>query len=661
MKRFFSLFHGLRGNVLGGIVLVFLVITVLAMTALWQFSRTMLGTVGTQTAVDKVRLRQAQIDGILGREIALTRTLATSPALRAWADTDDDPLLRVQAFAELDRVGRLFRSGKPVFSSNRTLRYYTNDPLAGHTAVRFTRAISDHPDFKWYAPLLAHYAASPPPKDDVMVSVNLQRTQAGLRVSILRVWVSVPVRKGNEILGFVGTGFEFEPFAQTVLPWAAESRTLLVNHDGAIFADSQRLGPQTANPQQDDPRIFSPGYPAPGQLSALLPDPDMRAAFQRSLTNTAPGALETLTLTHGSDFKAVALARLESLDMVVVSVVNPKLRVLKQAWHITAVLLGLLLLVSLLFMLLMQRMVIKPLRLLVRGANQVAAGNYGVQLPARADDELGELTRAFNTMSAKVRNAAEHLEHTVEERTRNLAAALANETLALQQQSQFIAMVSHEFRNPLAIIKSQAQVAQREADSDPASAAARHAVVERAANRLEDLFTHWLEGDRLHNSAFSLHSQRIELADWLADCTAHAWREREHRLHRVAVDTSLVLEADPGLLSLALGNLLDNACKYSPVGSEIVVSLVEAPDALGIAVQDQGIGIGEDDLPRVFDKYFRAQHDRSIRGLGLGLFLVQRIMDLHGGRVSVTSQLGRGSVFTLWLPRPPSDQTAGLR
>jgi signal transduction histidine kinase len=111
-----------------------------------------------------------------------------------------------------------------------------------------------------------------------------------------------------------------------------------------------------------------------------------------------------------------------------------------------------------------------------------------------------------------------------------------------------------------------------------------------------------------------------------------------------------MIRGDRGRLLQALANLIDNAVKYTPAGGRVDVAARAAAPGVEIAVRDTGIGIDRDDLPRIFERLYRADRSRSERGLGIGLSLVRAIVAAHGGSVEVESALGRGSVFRLRLP-----------
>jgi signal transduction histidine kinase len=118
-----------------------------------------------------------------------------------------------------------------------------------------------------------------------------------------------------------------------------------------------------------------------------------------------------------------------------------------------------------------------------------------------------------------------------------------------------------------------------------------------------------------------------------------------------AIDPAGEITADRNRLQLLLSNLLDNALKYTPDGGRVEIGAEFAPAEVRITVRDTGIGIDDGDLPRIWDRLYRADKSRSQRGLGLGLSLVKAFVEAHGGTAHVTSQPGQGSVFTVTFPR----------
>lgn len=264
-------------------------------------------------------------------------------------------------------------------------------------------------------------------------------------------------------------------------------------------------------------------------------------------------------------------------------------------------------------------------------------------------------------LSGRVAARAQQLEQRhLALRTLELASVRGGEEEARGQQLRFSALMAHQFRNPLAIIKSQAQVTEREASTHPEDAHAsqvlrRQRIIEGAVTRLEGLFQQWQDHDPWAAEPLAPKPEPLPVGPWLAR-TTQAFGPRTRRpvtLDLPAGINDLRLHADEGLLTRALGNLLDNAAKYSPPGSAIGLKALRFQGELGIQVRDTGIGIAAADLERIFLKAVRLAPEGEVAGMGLGLHLARRIAVLHGGRIDVASLPGQGSTFTLWLPLDP--------
>ena len=217
-----------------------------------------------------------------------------------------------------------------------------------------------------------------------------------------------------------------------------------------------------------------------------------------------------------------------------------------------------------------------------------------------------------------------------------------------RQQRQFIALVSHEFLNPLGVITGQAELAQLEHERQLGNPVGRFATVERAAFRLKRLFENWLDTNRMLEATLEANREPIDVATWLPRIVRDGMLHRDRPV-KMEIEP-ITLNADPELLKIAINNLLDNASKYSPADSGLVVRAKSHSSEIEISVLDYGPGIPPEHRPHIFDRRFRLQRDQRTPGLGLGLYFTQRIAELHGGRAEVTHPKGFGCCFTLWLP-----------
>jgi signal transduction histidine kinase len=231
-------------------------------------------------------------------------------------------------------------------------------------------------------------------------------------------------------------------------------------------------------------------------------------------------------------------------------------------------------------------------------------------------------------------------------------AMLARLDAAFATQRQFLADASHELRNPLAIIRTNLDVAMADPDADPDDLRQALVVIGRASDRMGHLVDDLLALAR--GQALSVRSEPVDLGTAVADAsddlvlTAQA---RGINLDRTIVP-GVVVNGDHDALKRAVANLLENAVRYSPPGSRVRLAVGSERGRAWVAVSDEGPGIAPEDQPRVFDRFWRADKARSRAegGTGLGLAIVRQIAHGHGGEVQLQSRVGVGSTFTIWLP-----------
>jgi signal transduction histidine kinase len=261
--------------------------------------------------------------------------------------------------------------------------------------------------------------------------------------------------------------------------------------------------------------------------------------------------------------------------------------------------------------------------------------------------------RAGERLDAEVRLRTAELNHSsdqLRERGRQLEEALLNEQQVLAQYVRFGSMISHEFRNPLAVIDSQVQLLDKERAQGHDSIDERLPVIRGAVSRLSFMFDQWLASDRLSRSLNDIAPHPVPLREWLEHVIDGLYWISEHRVE-VHFDPQVRhINADDHLLEIALSNLIENASKYSPSGTLIRIETRWRPGQAGIAVIDQGPGIALEHQQAVFTDFYRVQPEGSVRGMGLGLSIVQRIVKAHGGELTLKSTLGQGCCFCMWLP-----------
>lgn len=263
-----------------------------------------------------------------------------------------------------------------------------------------------------------------------------------------------------------------------------------------------------------------------------------------------------------------------------------------------------------------------------------------------------------------VRRTNEQLQESIAERRRlEEELRLRNEQLieADRRKDEFLAMLAHELRNPLAAIGNCSKLLRRvttQTDRDWCQE-----VIERQAGQLARLIDDLLDISRVARGKVELRKERISLREAVDRATATVrplLSERSHTLTIALPAGPLRLEADPTRMEQILVNLLTNAAKYTDPGGQITVSARENKHETTITVTDTGVGIAPEMLPRIFDLFAQVDHslDRAQGGLGIGLTLVRRLAELHGGHVEARSEgLGKGSEFSVRFPRPDDSET----
>jgi PAS domain S-box-containing protein len=226
---------------------------------------------------------------------------------------------------------------------------------------------------------------------------------------------------------------------------------------------------------------------------------------------------------------------------------------------------------------------------------------------------------------------------------------------AARQKDEFLATLAHELRNPLAPMRNALEILRLAAPREPRVEFARE-MMQRQLGQMVRLIDDLLDVSRITRGKLELRPERVQLATVLDDAVEASRPAIEAAHHVLTVtlpEAPVVLDADPVRLAQVFSNLLNNASKYMDPGGRIDVRVEAGDDSVAVAVRDAGIGIPAESLSRIFEMFSQIDRslDRSQGGLGIGLTLVQRLVEMHGGDVSVSSDgPGRGSEFVVRLP-----------
>ncbi len=287
--------------------------------------------------------------------------------------------------------------------------------------------------------------------------------------------------------------------------------------------------------------------------------------------------------------------------------------------------------------------VTQALRDLMKGAETISEGDFSTRVPVEGDDEVAHLSRSFNEMAARLEKARE-AERALDDARRNL-----------------VAWASHDLRTPLASLRAMLDALAEGVVDDPETVARYLQQSQQETNRMSALIDDLFELAQIDAGGVELQREAASLSDLISD-TLGAFAARA-----VARNLSLTGEVSPdidpvwmspGKISRVFRNLIENAIRFTPAGGAIHVRAGMEHASVVVAVSDTGSGIPAEDLPHVFDRFYRGEKSRSREGYvsggaGLGLAIAKGIIEAHGGRIWVESAVGRGTVMKFSLPRNP--------
>ncbi|CAO3353212.1 hypothetical protein [Azospirillum melinis] len=224
-------------------------------------------------------------------------------------------------------------------------------------------------------------------------------------------------------------------------------------------------------------------------------------------------------------------------------------------------------------------------------------------------------------------------------------------TKRAEEQRSFVAMLSHEFRTPLAAIDSAAQMIELSGAVESPSALTRLQRIRSTTHKMAELVDLFLSSDALDQGALALKPEPVALGQLMDEVLGGlTGTEAEERLELSIDAPDRPMLVDAPFLGVAIGNLVQNALRYSPADTAVRVSAFDDGGGIVIRVADRGLGMTPEEVERIGSIYFRASSSRGTKGSGLGLYMTQKIVAAHGGTLSVQSEHNEGSVFTIRLP-----------
>jgi signal transduction histidine kinase len=394
-----------------------------------------------------------------------------------------------------------------------------------------------------------------------------------------------------------------------------------------------------------------------GQLNQV------KAAFLSSPDAFKPKAIVTQSIEGQTVFSSYALIPVLGWAVFIERPLEEAYEPIYASLLHTAILLFIGLGVALLATLLVRRRVVRPLEALRKGVELIRKGDLSARLDIKTGDEIEILADEFNKMAAHLNDAYTSLEHKVVERTHELMAANNKLAEANKLKSQFLANVNHELRTPLSSIIGYARLVRRETEGQIASLQEENLQdLLNNAERLLNLIDGLLDFTKIEAGKMEVRLEPVKL-DEIIHSAASSFEpilsNGSVRLVREIAPAIPVLKTDRRMLSQIVLNLLENAVKFTEHG-EIKIIASQQNGSLQLTVSDTGIGIGKEDLNKIFEEFYQGDlsNTKKYRGTGLGLAIVKRFVSLLGGKINVASEEDKGANFTVTLPldyeeRPP--------
>jgi signal transduction histidine kinase/CheY-like chemotaxis protein len=503
-----------------------------------------------------------------------------------------------------------FGTSLPVFSSRETER---NKPVEwnGRTLPWFDRDVLARP-LRTGLPHVSDLFVGPVARGPVVA-------------------LSVPVKRSDRVIYSLAFAYAPETFVRFLQrqPHSGDGVMLLIDGNGAIIARNR-----------EDREVVARAAQRPFDQPMRLPP---------------EGVSETVTFRG---VPAVFAHRRSDLTNWIVAVGLPREEIFAPVVRSLLLWLSLLsgmVLVTAVLAHLFWRRVAVPLTELAR---QARASERSFDIAPDAIEEMEALCKALNDAAqaerAHTEEVARRLE--VEKSQRLLASQHAAELRAAdRRKDEFLAMLGHELRNPLAAIVNALAVMQKLGPAEPTLQRV-HEIMDRQARQLARLIDDLLDVARINTGKIVLRRERVDLTEVVEHAAEAAQPAMERRDHLFSVQKSpeaLWVDGDEARLTQIIGNLLDNAAKYTDPGGKVSLSASREAECAVVRVADTGKGIPVDLLPHVFDLFTQGDLKgiRASGGLGIGLHVVKRLAEKHGGTVTVSSAgAGAGSVFEVTLP-----------
>ena len=312
---------------------------------------------------------------------------------------------------------------------------------------------------------------------------------------------------------------------------------------------------------------------------------------------------------------------------------------------------------------LLAKYITNPLNKVVKVFHLIAEGDLSQRVQINTSDEIGKLSLSFNSMVHKLEIAHNNLEMEIENRKQKeiqlentqikLSRSLEKEKKLNDMKTNFISMVSHEYRTPLTVIKTSAYLLEKFYNLNNYEDFARYlSLITTSANHMALLMDDTLEIGRLTSGRSNMEFEILNLNAIIKDIIkiTEISDNNQHKITLTENYSENSIKSDSKMIYQIFVNLLSNACKYSPENSEVRIDIIRNNSDIQIDIKDNGIGIPENDLKYIFEPFFRASNVGFTQGTGLGMSIVKNSIDAIKAEIKVNSYPEAGSTFSVFLP-----------
>lgn len=389
------------------------------------------------------------------------------------------------------------------------------------------------------------------------------------------------------------------------------------------YFDKKNIMELMAIDKNGNPKISSSGFSP--EIETLMPDYEEAMGSStgkgeyigrtdRSSVSEKYMAVTVAINPGNSDYTAIRLVTsLERVD-------SQLLKLALVSFGIAVFVLVLVLLLGIYFI----TSIVSPIKEMSRSAKKLAKGNFDQRIKVKRNDEIGDLCLTFNQMADELENS---------EKIKN----------------DFISSVSHELRTPLTAIKGWSETIMEMRDEETLTKGMRVIITE--TERLSSMVEELLDFSRIQNKKLQLQKADMDILAELADAVL-IYTERAAKngiiINYHEPEGVAIINGDKNRLRQVFINIIDNAIKYSKNGGVIEVEAVLNPGRVEIKVSDNGCGIAKEDLPKVKNRFYKANN--TVRGSGIGLAVADELVSLHRGRLDIESELGKGTTVSIVLP-----------